>query len=358
MEVDNVASAAAAPAAATTSTPLVSRRVPLCSYAPPSLAGAPTALLRSGMTVLGSAAEKMGDWGGGFGGWLVASPDDEGEGGDDRDARRRRRGAAAEASSSSSPSDLSFPGTLPLPTAQRQSTHELAGHGLRSAVAARDAAFYAEYSLFLSEAKGKSCSATGATAAAAAAATAATAALLTRESVVAGRRVPLSKLFRVVQRLGGYARVAEGKRAWRDVLRSFEVRFFFFSKREREREKKKKPTILAAMKEERGGTPQGGRLSEGRARPREENRTFCSGGDKKKPFKKLSRLPRGPRRLTQKGQRRAPKSSSFFFPLVFFVPPLPHSLSFTPPTTTLLLLQNRSRTRKTETRSTPCARSG
>ena len=92
-------------------------------------------------------------------------------------------------------------------------------------------------------------------AAAAAAATAATAALLTRESVVAGRRVPLSKLFRVVQRLGGYARVAEGKRAWRDVLRSFEVRFFFFFKeREREREKKKTDDIGGDERRERGHT--------------------------------------------------------------------------------------------------------
>lgn len=228
MEVDNVAAAAAA---AATSTPLLPRRVPLCSYSPPSLAGAPTALLRSGMTVLGSAAEKMGDWGSGFGGWLVV---DDGEGGgrgadEDNNTRRRWRSAAAEASSSSSPSNLSFPGTLPLPTAQRQSTHELAGQGLRSAVAARDAAFYAEYSRFLSETKGAAANTT----AAAAATAAATSALLTRESVVAGRRVPLAKLFRVVQRLGGYARVAEGKRAWRDVLRSFEVRVSFFSKKKK-----------------------------------------------------------------------------------------------------------------------------
>lgn len=252
MEVDNVAAAAAA---AATSTPLLPRRVPLCSYSPPSLAGAPTALLRRGMTVLGSAAEKMGDWGSGFGGWLVV---DDGEGGgrggdEDDNARRRRRSAAAEASSSSSPSDLSFPGTLPLPTAQRQSTHELAGQGLRSAVAARDAAFYAEYSRFLSETKGAAANTT----AAAAATAAATSVLLTRESVVAGRRVPLAKLFRVVQRLGGYARVAEGKRAWRDVLRSFEVRVsFFFSKKkkktdddlggERKKERANQNSITAA----------------------------------------------------------------------------------------------------------------
>ena len=231
MELDNVAAPAAATATSTPAPLLLSRRVPLCSYSPPSLAGAPTALLTSGKTVLGSAAEKLGDWGSGFGGWLVVSTEEEKD-----DEARRRRSAAAAASSSSSPSDLSFPGTLPLPTAQRQSTHELAGKGLNSAVAARDAAFFAEYSLFLSEAKGKSLAATGTaagTAAAAATAAAATAALLTRESVVAGRRVPLDKLFRVMQRLGGYGRVAEGKRAWRDVLRAFEASFsfFFFSKK-------------------------------------------------------------------------------------------------------------------------------
>ena len=258
MELDNVAAPAAATATSTPAPLLLSRRVPLCSYSPPSLAGAPTALLTSGKTVLGSAAEKLGDWGSGFGGWLVVSTEEEKD-----DKARRRRSATAAASSSSSPSDLSFPGTLPLPTAQRQSTHELAGKGLNSAVAARDAAFFAEYSLFLSEAKGKSLAATGTAAgtAAAAATAAATAALLTRESVVAGRRVPLDKLFRVMQRLGGYGRVAEGKRAWRDVLRAFEASFFFSFFR------RKKPTASVAKEQKK----KRGRAKEGKSRaPRRE----------------------------------------------------------------------------------------
>lgn len=217
--LDNVT----ATTAATSTVAALSRRVPLCSYSPPSLAGAPTALFKGTKTsALDSAAEKMRDWGSGFGGWLVA-PSGGDDGAENGDEARRRRSAAA-AASSSSPSDLSFPSTLALPMAQRQSTHELAGKGQKAAVEARDAAFYAEYALFLSEAKGKNSGLTTTAATTAAAATTTATALLTRESVVAGRRVPLAKLFRVVQRLGGYSRVAEGKRAWRDVVRAFEVR--------------------------------------------------------------------------------------------------------------------------------------
>lgn len=243
MEQANVAATTTAAAAAATSTaPSLSRRVPLCSYSPPSLAGAPTALLKGRtVSVLDSAAEKTRDWGRGFGGWLVSRGSDSDENDDDGDENEAQRlagrSAAAAASSSSSPSDLSFPGTLALPTVQRQSTHELAGKGLKSAVTARDAAFYAEYALFLSEVKSKS---SGSTPATATSTTAATAALLTRESVVAGRRVPLAKLFRVVQRLGGYARVAEGKRAWRDVLRAFEVKEFFFWRGKENRKKNRR----------------------------------------------------------------------------------------------------------------------
>ena len=236
MELDNVAAGAAAAATTSAAPAALSRRVPLCSYSPPSLAGAPTASLRRGMTPLDSAAEKLDDWGSGFGGWLVSKNDEEEE---EEERRRRSSSAAAATSSSSSSCDLfPFAPTMPLPTAQRQSTHELAGKGLKSAVAARDAAFYAEYSLFLSEAKGKERGSLSATATATAApATSSSSALLTRESVVAGRRVPLAKLFRVVQRLGGYARVAEGKRAWRDVLRALEVKreVFFFRKGEGEK---------------------------------------------------------------------------------------------------------------------------
>ena len=241
MEVDNGASAAAAAtstAVAVAAAPALSRRVPLCSYAPPSLAGAPTASLSRGKTVLDSAAEKLGDWGSGFGGWLVSNDSGDGDEEDDEEENKRRRQRSAAASCSFSPSSLTdlspFRGTLPLPSAQRQSTHELAGQGLKASVAARDAAFYAEYSLFLSETKGGGSGGSGArglTTTITTTTTTASQALLTRESVVSGRRVPLAKLFRVVQRLGGYAKVAEGKRAWRDVLRAFEVRervFFFF----------------------------------------------------------------------------------------------------------------------------------
>lgn len=226
--------------------PPLSRRTPLCSYAPPSLAGAPTALLKRGKTLLDVAAERIGDWGSGFGGFLVVDNDNDEEENENDDEeeeeeaneneRRRRRAATASCSSSSlSPCDL-FGAGLVLRTATRQATHELAGKGTRSAVAARDAAFHREYATFLAEVKASSRGLSSASAEnAAAAAAALSSALLTRESVVAGKRVPLAKLFRVVQRLGGHAKVAEGKSKWRDVLRAFEVR----RRGERERERKK-----------------------------------------------------------------------------------------------------------------------
>jgi len=331
MELDNVAAAAAPVTSAPAAAPLLSRRVPLCSYSPPSLAGAPTALLRGGEAiVLASAAEKMGDWGCGFGGWLVVDEEEAG------DKARRRRRRAAEAASSSSPSDLSFPGSLPLPTAQLQSTHELAGHGLRSAVAARDAAFSAEYSLFLSETKGKSSAAAGTAAAAASAS-----ALLTRESVVAGRRVPLAKLFRVVQRLGGYGRVAEGKRAWRDVLRAFEVIFFLLLRRKGKKTDGGKPRRPKERNCGQGGQSEGIERIGGSSPP-------CSGGRSRASDEPSSRLPKAA--AAQKAREQ--QQFFFLFPPFFFSPRSFLFVSFTPRPS------NRSRTRNPATPSTPCARSG